>query len=153
MARVVRKAASPRRPLCVARTGVRLLMGVALVGAGVSHLTVAREEFRAQVPEFVPLPVDVTVIASGVAEIVIGAALVAAPRRVRPVAGAVAAAFFVAIFPGNIAQWVHGRDGFGLDTDAARFSRLFFQPVLVAGALWSTGAWKMLRQLLRARKR
>ncbi|WP_431308000.1 DoxX family protein [Arenivirga flava] len=118
-----------------------------------SHLTVAREEFQAQVPEFVPLPVDVTVVASGVAEIAIGAALVAAPKRVRPLVGLVTAAFFIAIFPGNVAQWIHGRDGFGLDTDAARFGRLFFQPVLVAGALWSTGAWKTLRQRMRARKR
>ena len=56
--------------------------------------------------------------------------------------GGVTAAFFVAIFPGNISQYVTGTDAFGLDSDRARLVRLFFQPVLVAWALWSTGAWR-----------
>lgn len=51
------------------RTIVRILFGAMLTWAGISHLTVAREEFQAQVPKFVPLPTDVTVIASGVVEI------------------------------------------------------------------------------------
>src|SRR5690606_41856890 len=59
--------------------------------------------------------------------------------------GLVAAAFFVVIFPGNVGQWLEHKDGFGLDTDAKRFGRLFFQPVLVAWALWSTGALRALR--------
>jgi uncharacterized membrane protein len=137
-----------RRP---AQTVVRVLMGVALVGAGVAHLTVARDDFQAQVPRFVPLDPDVTVLASGVVEIALGTALVVARRR-RTLVGAVAAAFFVAVFPGNVAQWVHGRDAFGLDTDAARLGRLFFQPLLVAGALWSTGAGHTLLARLRARR-
>ena len=48
------------------------------------------------------------------------------------------AAFFVAIFPGNISQYVNGIDAFGLDTERARLVRLFFQPLLVAWALWAT---------------
>ena len=54
--------------------------------------------------------------------------------------GWLTAAFFVAIFPGNISQYLTATDAFGLDTDEARFTRLFFQPLLVIWALWSTGA-------------
>lgn len=121
----------------VPRTIGRIFLGSALVFAGVSHLTFAREEFQAQVPDFVPLDPDVTVLASGVVEIGLGAALLVARKR-RGLVGIIAALFFVAVFPGNIAQWVEHRDAFGLDTDMKRFVRLFFQPVLIALALWST---------------
>ena len=107
-----------------------------MVGAGVLHLTTAREEFQAQVPEWFPVEEDLTVLASGVVEVSLGAAFVALPRHRRTV-GALLAAFFVAIFPGNIAQYVEGTDAFGLDTDTKRLVRLFFQPVLVAWALWA----------------
>ncbi|GAA2241220.1 membrane protein [Rarobacter faecitabidus] len=116
---------------------MRVLLGGLLVGAGVSHLTVARDEFQAQVPEFVPLDEDATVVASGVVEIALGSALLLARKR-RSAIGRVAALFFTAVFPGNVSQWLHHRDGFGLDTDTKLFARLFFQPVLVAAALWST---------------
>lgn len=128
----------------VARTLARLALGGALAFAGTSHLTVARQEFRAQVPDWFPLDHDLVVLASGVVEILLGAALLSGRRR-RQV-GWIAAAFFVVIFPGNIAQYVEGTDGFGLDTDRARLVRLFFQPVLVAWALWSTGAWRAWRR-------
>jgi uncharacterized membrane protein len=129
------------RPACSTkpRTVVRILLGAAITWAGISHLTVARQEFRAQVPEFVPLDPDVTVLASGIAEVSLGAALVLLVRRQATV-GWVAAVFFAAVFPGNIAQWVHHRDGFGLDTDTKRFVRLLFQPVLIAVVLWATNA-------------
>lgn len=117
----------------------RLFLGSSLVFAGVSHLTFARDEFQAQVPESLPLDPDVTVVASGVVEVGLGAALLLAKKR-RRLVGTVAALFFVAVFPGNFAQWMHQRDGFGLDTDMKRFVRLFFQPALVALALWSTRA-------------
>ncbi len=104
-----------------------------------------REEFQAQVPTWVPLDPDFVVVASGVVELGLGAALILAPARYRPAVGGVAAAFFVAIFPGNISQYVTGTDAFGLDSDRARLVRLFFQPVLVAWALWSTGAWRAWR--------
>lgn len=119
------------------RSFVRVLLGLALVFAGTSHLTFARQEFRAQVPEFVPIDEDITVLASGVAEIGLGSALVLASRR-RRLVGTVVALFFVAVFPGNIAQWLNRRDGFGLDSDEKRIARLFGQPLLVAAALWST---------------
>jgi uncharacterized membrane protein len=137
----------------VLRSIGRLLLGAALVFAGVGHLTTQRLEFQAQVPPWLPLDADFVVVASGVVEIVLGVALLVAPRVVRPLVGAVVAAFFVAIFPGNIAQWLEARDAFGLDTDQARFVRLFFQPVLVVWALWSSGAWRWWRERVRARAR
>ncbi|MDY7104795.1 MAG: hypothetical protein S0880_26720 [Actinomycetota bacterium] len=129
------------------RTALRLLLGAALVFAGVGHLTHQREEFQAQVPDWFPVDADLVVLASGVVEIALGTALVALPRR-RVAVGLVAAAFFIVIFPGNIAQYVEGTDAFGLDSDRARLVRLFFQPILVAWALWSTGAWEHLTRRL-----
>ncbi|MFC7501169.1 hypothetical protein ACOACQ_08825 [Nocardioides sp. CPCC 206347] len=106
--------------------------------AGVTHLTTARQEFRAQVPDWFPIDKDLVVLASGAVEIGLGAAFVALPKR-RRLIGGLLAAFFVAIFPGNIAQYVEGNDAFGLDTDGKRLARLFFQPVLVLWALWGGG--------------
>jgi len=135
----------PAPPVPPVATLARVALGVALVGAGVSHLTVAREEFQAQVPSWFPVDEDVTVLASGAVEIALGGSLVVLSRW-RVAVGLVAAAFFVVIFPGNVGQWLEGKDGFGLDTDAKRFVRLFFQPVLVAWAMWSTGALRALRR-------
>lgn len=126
------------------RTLARLLLGLFLLLAGTAHLTFGRSEFQAQVPPWIPLDVDLVVILSGVVELSLGLALIFA-RRHRAAVGWVTAAFFVAIFPGNVAQWLEGRDAFGLETDQARFVRLFFQPVLIAWALWSTGAWSAWR--------
>ena len=123
------------------RAAARVLLGLVLLFAGTSHLTFAREEFVAQVPDWFPVDDDPVVLVSGVVELTLGAALVAWARG-RVGVGWVVAAFFVAIFPGNIAQWAEHTDAFGLDTDAKRFGRLFFQPVLVLWALWSTGAWR-----------
>ena len=134
----------------MARAIVRVLLGAFLILAGTGHLTFARAEFQAQVPPWLPLDADFVVVASGVVELVLGLALVLAPRRARPLVGIIVAAFFVAVFPGNIAQLVEGRDGFGLDTDAARAIRLLFQPLLVVAALWSTGAWAAIRRRLRS---
>ena len=117
------------------RTAARLLLGTAMVGAGVLHLTTQRQEFQAQVPSWFPVDEDLTVLGSGVAEIALGASFVAMPRH-RRLVGGLLAAFFVAIFPGNVAQYLEGTDAFGLDTDRARLIRLFFQPLLVLWALY-----------------
>lgn len=141
-------SAEPRsRAADAARTAARVLLGAFLLLAGAGHLTFAREEFQAQVPPWLPLDPDLVVVASGIVELALGLALLLAPRRWRPLVGIVTAAFFVAIFPGNVAQWAEGRDGFGLDSDAARAIRLLFQPLLVVAALWSTGAWAAIRRL------
>jgi uncharacterized membrane protein len=129
----------------VVRTLARWLLGAALVFAGVGHLTFARQSFVAQVPQWLPLPVDFVVLASGVVEILLGLSLLCLGRH-RMLVGWVVAAFFVAVFPGNLEQFIRGTDAFGLDSDAARAIRLVFQPVLVVWALWSTGAWRAWRE-------
>jgi uncharacterized membrane protein len=132
-------------PVSSVQHGFRILLGAALLIAGLGHLTWARDEFQAQVPSWVPVDVDLVVVVSGVVEVVLGLALVVLVRYRVPL-GWIVAAFFIAIFPGNIAQFVEGNDGFGLDSDAARGVRLLFQPVLIVWALWSTGAWTAWRR-------
>ena len=117
----------------------QVALGAFLLSAGVSHLTVSRLEFQAQVPTWLPLDPDFVVISSGIVEILLGLALITL-WRFRKRVGLVVALFFAAIFPGNINQFVNGIDAFGLNSDSARAVRLLFQPVLVLWALWSTGA-------------
>lgn len=126
------------------QTIARVVLGGAMVGAGVMHLTTQRQEFQAQVPEWFPVDEDLTVVGSGVVEIALGAGLVALPRH-RRLMGALLAAFFVVIFPGNVAQYLEGTDAFGLDTDRKRLVRLFFQPLLVLWALFA-GGWLRRRR-------
>ncbi len=121
----------------IVRNAGQILLGAALIYAGITHLTTSRIEFQAQVPTWVPLSADFVVLASGVVEICLGIALTS--LQYRRYVGWITAAFFVAIFPGNISQYVNGIDAFGLDTDQARLIRLFFQPLLVLWALWATG--------------
>ncbi|USQ75625.1 DoxX family protein [Ornithinimicrobium cryptoxanthini] len=121
------------------RTAARIALGAAMVGAGIAHLTIQRREFQAQVPEWFPLDEDLTVVGSGVMEIALGASFIALPRHQRLIGGLLAA-FYVVIFPGNIAQYLEGTDAFGLDTDGKRLGRLFFQPLLVLWALYG-GGW------------
>ena len=120
----------------------RILLGAFLLFSGIGHLTVARTEFLAQVPTWLPVNADLVVVMSGIAEIVLGLALIFLVKQ-RARVGLAAAAFFILIFPGNISQYVNQIDAFGLNTDQARFSRLFFQPVLVLWALWSTDGWRV----------
>jgi uncharacterized membrane protein len=122
----------------------RTLLGIALTYAGVTHLTTSRTEFQAQVPTILQSQADFVVIASGVVEIILGLSLILL-FKYRTYIGWITAAFFIAIFPGNISQYINGTDAFGLNTDQARLTRLFFQPLLVIWALWSTGAWKSYR--------
>ena len=119
----------------------QMVLGLALAYAGVGHLTTSRVEFQAQVPSVLKEYADFVVVASGVVEIALGSALLVL-WRYRVVVGWIVAAFFVAIFPGNISQYVNGIDAFGLDSDTARLVRLFFQPLLVVWALWCTEAWR-----------
>ena len=123
----------------------RLLLGAFMVYAGFSHLTFNRQEFVAQVPtwlQFSPAFTDFVVLASGVVEIAFGLGIIFLVKNWRAIAGALLALFYVAIFPGNINQYVNNIDAFGLNTDNLRLIRLFFQPVLIFLALWTTGGWK-----------
>ena len=132
---------SPSRPSSLPRLVARVVLGLFLTFTGIGHLTFSRAEFSAQVPDWLPVGDDIVVVGSGVAELALGAALIALPRY-RVAVGWLVAAFFVVIFPGNISQYVNRVDAFGLASDGARAARLAFQPVLVLWALWSTGAWR-----------
>ena len=123
----------------------QVLLGLALAYAGFTHLTSSRLEFQAQVPTVFKDYADFVVLASGIVEIVLGLSLLGL-WRYRVQLGLIVAAFFVAVFPGNISQYINQVDAFGLDSDRARLTRLFFQPVLVIWALWSTGAWRSYRR-------
>ncbi len=134
-------------------TAGQVILGGLLLFTGAAHLTFARAEFRAQVPPWMPIDENVVVVASGVVELGLAVALLVTWRQpARGVVGAVTAVFFVAILPGNIAQFTEHRDAFGLDSDAARAIRLLFQPLLVVWALAVTGAVTTLRSLLGHRR-
>lgn len=127
----------------VLRTAARVALAGLLGAAGAGHLTTLRRGFRIAVPDWATRILrtdkDTIVVVSGVIEVMLALALVLLPRDVRRVGWGVAA-FFVAVFPGNVHQWQTGVSSPGLDTDGRRLTRLFLQPVLVAWALWSTGA-------------
>lgn len=123
----------------------RGLMGTFMTGAGVGHLSFARQAFQAQVPDWVPMQKDTVVLLSGVVEIGMGLAMLFNTRRKVPM-GLGLAAFLAAVFPGNLHQYEKRISAFGLDTDNKRFARLFFQPLMMGLVLWSTGAFKSVRQ-------
>jgi len=127
------------------KKAARILLGANLIFAGVSHLTFARKDFRAQVPDWVPLKIDDTVVYSGIAEILLGSALVFTSEKHADTVGKIAASFFTAVFPGNVSQFVNKRSAFGLDTDNKRFVRLLFQPVLVYWALKSSSKTEKIK--------
>jgi uncharacterized membrane protein len=141
------------------RKTTQILLGATLIYTGTLHLTSSRQEFQAQVPPWAPFTPDFIVLASGVVEIALGLALISLQRR--KAVGIATAAFFIAIFPGNISQFVNGIDAFGLNDDRARAIRLLFQPLLVLWALWSTTAmpkgtfkrfWNFVKKTIRENK-
>jgi uncharacterized membrane protein len=131
----------------------RILLAFFMIYAGFSHLTFNRIDFQAQVPDWIPFfSKDLVVILSGIVEMILGLGL-AFWKSKRIEFGWALAIFYVLIFPGNISQYLEGRDAFGaLNSDKARLIRLFFQPVLIAWALWSSGAWQVFWQNKKAKK-
>jgi len=127
----------------------QIVLGSALAYAGIGHLTTNRTEFQAQVPTLLKDYADLVVLASGAVEIILGVGLIAF-WKYRVQIGALVALFFIAIFWGNISQYINKVDAFGLNSDRARFIRLLFQPLLVIWALWSTGAWRAIKQMREA---
>jgi len=121
----------------------RILLGLFMVYAGTGHLLWLRSEFVAQVPTWLPIDTDFVVLTSGMVEILLGLSMIFSGKY-KVIAGMALAIFYVLIFPGNISQYINQVDAFGLDTDRARFIRLFFQPVLIMWALWSTGVFSVM---------
>ena len=124
---------------------IRITLGAFMLLAGIGHLTYARETFQAQVPDWIPLSKDFVVLASGIVEIALGLGMIFLTKQKRKV-GMILAIFYVLVFPGNIAQYMEHRDGFGLDTDMKRLIRLLFQPVLIFLAVYSTDALKLFKK-------
>ena len=122
---------------------VRIILGIFMIAAAIGHFTFQREEFQAQVPNWIPISKDAIVILSGIAEISLGLAMIFWKQQ-RINVGIALAIFYILILPGNVAQYLNHTDAFGLNTDNSRLIRLFFQPVLIFLALWSTGALKYL---------
>jgi uncharacterized membrane protein len=117
---------------------LRWALAAFLAVAGVGHFT-RPQEFLAQVPPYLPAP-ELLVAVSGVVELGLALALVALPRYRRSV-GFLVLLFFLAVLPGNIAQYTEARDAFGLNSDAARLIRVLLSPLLwvwatAAGDLW-----------------
>ena len=124
---------------------LRIILGAFMVLAATGHFTFQREEFQAQVPHWIPMKKDLVVILSGIVELAFGLSMIVAKKEKTKV-GTALAIFYALIFPGNIAQYANGTDAFGLNTDRARLIRLFFQPVLIWWALWSTGSLASLKK-------
>jgi uncharacterized membrane protein len=131
-----------------AQNVVRIVLGIFMITAAIGHFTFQRDDFQAQVPNWVPLDKDLVVILSGIVEIALGLGMIFLTQY-KVYVGIALAVFYVLVFPGNIAQYLNGTSAFGLDTDQARLIRLFFQPVLISGALWSSGAIAFFKGLRR----
>lgn len=130
---------------------LRILLGAFMLYAGIGHLTFLRIEFQAQVPTWITTDsqfMDFIVLASGIIEVIFGILMIWG-GKIKVYTGIALAIFYVLIFPGNINQYVNQIDSFGLDTDKQRLIRLFFQPVLIIWALWSTAAIKYLKTKLK----
>ncbi|UIR54592.1 hypothetical protein LZQ00_09930 [Sphingobacterium sp. SRCM116780] len=127
------------KKLCLFQHIARLLMGGVMLLAGIGHLTFARVEFQAQVPQWIPVDVDQVVILSGFVEILLAILILTVGHRKTWVPTLIGL-FFIAVFPGNWEQYIYHRDAFGLNTDTLRIARLFFQPILIFWALWSMDA-------------
>ncbi len=132
--------------LSSAQKAFKILLGFMLFMAGIAHLTWRQTEFLAQVPPWLPMDPSLVVLLSGLVEIGLGFSLMFFQGTRGAMVGVAMAMFFIAIFPGNISQYVNGISAFNLDTDRARLIRLFFQPLLVAWALWASGGWTLLQE-------
>ena len=111
-------------------------MGGVLIATGILHF-VAPKGFDSIIPKEIPVPARTLTYASGAAELVIGAGLLA--PRTRKVAALAAVALFVAVFPANINTVRIFKDkpiGYRLGAVA----RLPFQVPLI------TAAWQVFKR-------
>ena len=115
---------------------------------GIAHLSFRRIEFQAQVPTWLTTDkdlMDLVVLISGYVEIALGILMILG-GKLKVKTGLVLGIFYILIFPGNINQYINEIDSLRLDSENKRLIRLFFQPLLVLWAFWSTGALEYLKR-------
>ena len=125
----------------------RVLLGLIMLYIGIAHLSFRRIEFQAQVPTWLTTDkdlMDLVVLISGYVEIAFGLLMILG-GKLKVKTGIALGIFYILIFPGNINQYIYEIDSLRLDSDNKRLIRLFFQPLLVLWAFWSTGALKHLK--------
>jgi len=126
----------------------RILLGLIMLYIGIAHLSFRRIEFQAQVPTWLTTDeglMDLVVLISGYIEIAFGILMIVG-NKLKLKTGIALGIFYILIFPGNINQYINEIDSLRLDSENKRLIRLFFQPLLVLWALWSTGALKHLKR-------
>tara|TARA_B100000768_G_scaffold165789_1_gene168621 strand:- start:1268 stop:1687 length:420 start_codon:yes stop_codon:yes gene_type:complete len=125
----------------------RILLGSIMLYIGIAHLSFRRIEFQAQVPTWLTTNegmMDLVVLISGYIEIAFGILMILG-GKLKVKTGITLGIFYILIFPGNINQYINEIDSLRLDSDNKRLIRLFFQPLLVLWAFWSSGAMKHLK--------
>ena len=85
---------------------LRILLGSFMVLASIGHFTFSRMEFRAQVPNWIPLSKNLVIIISGIIELGFGLAMIFWGKE-RTRIGIALAVFYLLIFPGNIVQYIN----------------------------------------------
>ena len=126
----------------------RILLGLIMLYIGIAHLSFRRIEFQAQVPTWLTTDkdlMDLVVLISGYVEIAFGVLMIFG-RKLKVKTGIALGVFYILIFPGNINQYINEIDSLRLDSENKRLLRLFFQPLLVLWAFWSTGALEYLKR-------
>ena len=122
----------------------RILLGLIMLYIGIAHLSFKRIEFQAQVPTWLATDegmMDLVVLISGYIEIAFGI-LMMLGGKLKVKTGIALGIFYILIFPGNINQYINEIDSLTLDSNHKRLIRLFFQPLLVLWAFWSSGVLK-----------
>ena len=126
----------------------RILLGLIMLYIGIAHLSFRRIEFQAQVPTWLTTDkdlMDLVVLISGYVEIAFGVLMIFG-KKLKVKTGIALGVFYILIFPGNINQYINEIDSLRLDSENKRLIRLFFQPLLVLWAFWSTGALEYLKR-------
>ena len=128
-----------------------VLLGSIMLYIGIAHLSFRRIEFQAQVPTWLTTNegmMDLVVLISGYIEIAFGILMILG-GKLKVKTGIALGVFYILIFPGNINQYINEIDSLRLDSENKRLIRLFFQPLLVLWAFWSSGALEFLKRKLR----
>jgi uncharacterized membrane protein len=126
------------------RRWARWLLAAFFLGLGTFHFT-HTEAYLPVMPPVFPAP-RTLILWSGFFEILGALGLLVPDRRARRTAGWGLAALLVAVFPANIYMATQGLVLTGLVGRMLLWLRLPFQPLLIAWALWASGAVRRASQ-------